>query len=169
MLSPFGTGLLARVRKFRTCTRTQRMLGSLIANLPFGKITPNCFPMWLHQFTPLPAAYTQFCRCWGSCSERRTQRPDGRGRKKGTEAVGEPACPRTPAQLSQGGFQPPNIVFHHSKCTFALYSCFWHREPKSLGISKTQTADEAVFCYVNEATFGLHLRMGAGCPEPARD
>ena len=41
-------------------------------------------------------------------------------------------------------------------------SPFWHREPKILWISCDESKD-CVFCYVNEAWFGLNLRRAAGC------
>lgn len=40
---------------------------------------------------------------------------------------------------------------------------FWHRTPKTLGIHKYLKQKIGIFCYVDEVTFGPHLRMGTGC------
>ena len=49
----------------------------------------------------------------------------------------------------------------HKKYVFGFYPSFWHRAPKTLGISPS---DKGAFCFVNEVTLGKslsHLRIGA--------
>lgn len=141
MLSPFGTGLHRCMHKFCTCIPKQRVLGPQIRKPPISQDNAELFP---NVVAPIHAVTRnlQFCWCLGTYGGKADSGAWWRREAEGQRlAVGEPACPRTPAQLSQRGFGPRNTVFHHNKYTSALYPCFWHRAPKSLEISKARKAD----------------------------
>lgn len=69
-----------------------------------------------------------------------------------------------------GDLQPPALRLGNTICDtvisnknhiFDLCPCFWHRAPKTLGISyKMRERKKGVFCYVNNKTFSLYQRMG---------
>lgn len=56
-----------------------------------------------------------------------------------------------------------DIVSYNKKYIFSLPSCFWLTVPKTLGIALSDESGIGVSGYVNEMTFGPHLRMWTGC------
>ena len=57
-----------------------------------------------------------------------------------------------------------DIVICNTRYIFGLCPLLRHRVHKPLEFPKWWE-HKSVFCYVNEVTLGLHLRMGAGCRE----
>ena len=59
-------------------------------------------------------------------------------------------------------YEKCDTVIYSNKYIFGPSSHFWHGAPKTLEIS-CDTGNKDVFCYINEVTFRLHLRIWAVC------